>query len=370
MSGIDYFVAGPAAPAFDAPRGSIALRLSDEFVFINTSGGAGGWFDIAFNIDVADQVGDLAVVRAGAPGINDDFGAGFKNGDLLIQTGVSPNRAHILVDQTTGAAVWRAFSGLLAGLDTVDSAQIDTDAVIEAKIGNNAVTNAKLANSPAKTVKGNDTVSSADPKDLTQTEVTTLINEFTSVLQGVVPASGGGIVNFLRADGTWAIPFPEYLFFADQLDNPNNADWAVNALAPVDADSNNNALKVRRYDDTAEEGSGLIVEVPAGAVNVIFLIKSRAETAPGAVRTVGLKVYERDIGDNVVVGAWSAGVVLTDINIPTNERFQYDSQTLTLAAVGLVAGQTHQLEVTRVAPTGGTDLEGDWDLLSIGVKFS
>lgn len=163
--------------------------------------------------------------------------------------------------------------------------------------------------------------------------------------------------------------FPEYLFFADQLDSPNNADWTVNNLAAVDTDSNNNALKIRKHDDTAETGFGFIIEIPTGATDVTFDFKSRAETAPGAVRTVGLKVYERDIGDNVAVGAWSPGVVLTDIDIPTNERFQYDTQTLTLAAIGLVAGQTHQLEITRIAPTGGTNLVGNWDLLSVGVKF-
>ena len=32
------------------------------------------------------------------------------------------------------------------------------------------------------------------------------INTFTTSASGVVPASGGGTINFLRADGTWAIP--------------------------------------------------------------------------------------------------------------------------------------------------------------------
>lgn len=38
----------------------------------------------------------------------------------------------------------------------------------------------------------------------TNTQLTALINAFTSVLSGAVPASGGGTVNFLRADGSWA----------------------------------------------------------------------------------------------------------------------------------------------------------------------
>lgn len=36
--------------------------------------------------------------------------------------------------------------------------------------------------------------------------LTALMNLFTSTLNGLVPASGGGAVNFLRADGVWAVP--------------------------------------------------------------------------------------------------------------------------------------------------------------------
>lgn len=43
-------------------------------------------------------------------------------------------------------------------------------------------------------------------EELTGTQVTTLLDVFTSVLKGLVPASGGGTSNFLRADGTWAAP--------------------------------------------------------------------------------------------------------------------------------------------------------------------
>ena len=32
------------------------------------------------------------------------------------------------------------------------------------------------------------------------------VEQFTSTTEGVVPQSGGGTINFLRADGTWAIP--------------------------------------------------------------------------------------------------------------------------------------------------------------------
>jgi hypothetical protein len=46
----------------------------------------------------------------------------------------------------------------------------------------------------------------AAPFFMTPTQSTAILNQFTSALQGLVPGSGGGTTNFLRADGTWAPP--------------------------------------------------------------------------------------------------------------------------------------------------------------------
>jgi len=67
-----------------------------------------------------------------------------------------------------------------------------------------AVTLADMANLAANSIIGNNTGSSATPIALSQAQVTAMLNQFSSTLQGVVPASGGGTTNFLRADGTWA----------------------------------------------------------------------------------------------------------------------------------------------------------------------
>jgi hypothetical protein len=69
-----------------------------------------------------------------------------------------------------------------------------------------AVTNAKLADVATGTIKGRTTAGAGDPEDLSGTQATTLLDEFTPLLQGVVSASGGGTANFLRADGTWTAP--------------------------------------------------------------------------------------------------------------------------------------------------------------------
>ena len=73
-------------------------------------------------------------------------------------------------------------------------------------IAPNAVTNSVLAQMPADTIKGNNTGSTANATDLTGTQVTALLSQFSSTNQGVVAASGGGTSNFLRADGTWTTP--------------------------------------------------------------------------------------------------------------------------------------------------------------------
>lgn len=163
---------------------------------------------------------------------------------------------------------------------------------------------------------------------------------------------------------------PEFQFSAGDLLNPNNADWTVNALAPAVADSNNNGLTVRLFDDTTEQGVGFGIRIPATATNIVFDFISRAETAPGAVRTVGVKLYNRGVPDNAAVEAWSSGEVLNDVSIPASEFFQVDSQTITLATLGVTAGEFTEFELTRINPVAGTELVGDWAFLQLKASFT
>lgn len=95
-----------------------------------------------------------------------------------------------------GAIRTSAFTG------DVSKAAGGTALTIEA----NAVDNSKAADMATARIKGRSSAGTGDPEDLTGTEATALLDAFTASLQGLAPASGGGTVNFLRADGSWAAP--------------------------------------------------------------------------------------------------------------------------------------------------------------------
>jgi len=150
----------------------------------------------ASDFAINSSTGEIGLVSPNVPILT-------SKGDLLTHTGVAlarlpigANATFLMADTaaTTGNK-WVAMSG---------DATIAVSGAVT--IANAAVTLAKMANLPANTVIGNNTGSSGVPLALTQTQLTALINQFSSSLSGVVPASGGGTANFLRADGVWTSP--------------------------------------------------------------------------------------------------------------------------------------------------------------------
>lgn len=85
-------------------------------------------------------------------------------------------------------------------------ANYTTGLIETANITDANVTLAKLANVATARLMGRVTAGTGVPEALTGTQATTLLDAFTSALKGLVPASGGGTTNFLRADATWAAP--------------------------------------------------------------------------------------------------------------------------------------------------------------------
>lgn len=80
--------------------------------------------------------------------------------------------------------------------------------------------NAGLATVPTATFKGRTTASTGDVEDLTATQATALLNSFAGSVKGLVPASAGGTVNYLRADGSFAVPPGTFLTTAIPVSSP------------------------------------------------------------------------------------------------------------------------------------------------------
>jgi len=99
-----------------------------------------------------------------------------------------------------------AVGTILTDTATVDFTYDDAGNTITADVKDGSLTNAKLADVSTQTLKGRTIAGPGVPTDLTATEATTILNVFTSALKGLVPLSGGGTTNFLRADGSWQPP--------------------------------------------------------------------------------------------------------------------------------------------------------------------
>ena len=145
---------------------------------------------------------------------------------------------------------------------------------------------------------------------LTGTQATALLNVFTSSLQGLAPASGGGTTNFLRADGSWASPSGA----AKQrlaIGWPTGIDPASNVIATVDEASTVSSIV----------GS---VATPVGA-------------------TATLSVYKAPSG-----AACSGGTVLHSGTFNANGTAN-TNQTLTLTTTALSSGDRICLVTTNGA---------------------
>ena len=164
-----------------------------------------------------------------------------------------------------------------------------------------------------------------------------------------------------------------YQFFADQLDNPNNGDWAVSLVAPVVADSRNTALSIRRFDETTEEGVGWLLFLENSMSIMQIQMTTRPQNPPTqASRQARHRLYSREIPDGASIPAWNFHL-MDDMTYGLSTIFwQRNAHNITLntGASGptLSAGKLYQFELTRVSRATG--VAGDLDLLELHIEVN
>jgi hypothetical protein len=127
--------------------------------------------------------------------------------------------------------------------------------------------------------------SSTTPSYLTSTQVTADLNVFSSSLKGLVPASGGGSANFMRADGAWAPPSGGSSSLTDTRIAFGSSSNTITSSADF------------RYS-TGEE----VFELGFSGDNVFFI-------SPAWISIKSLNIEFPNIS-----GATEAGYVLTNVN--------------------------------------------------------
>jgi hypothetical protein len=164
-------------------------------------------------------------------------------------------------------------------------------------------------------------------------------------------------------------------YSASDFDEPNNNNWVrTGGIAALTNDSQNPALSVRRFDDTAEEGVGFDMYIPSGTSNVKFTFVHRAESAPSGSTIAAMPVvFGRLIFDYPTgPGNWAgaSGLVFSG-GLPIQSGstgWHYDSRTIPVVSLGVPSGAANrvvQFELTRRGTFVTDNLVGDWDLLTL-----
>lgn len=159
-------------------------------------------------------------------------------------------------------------------------------------------------------------------------------------------------------------------FSATQFDDPNNADWALNGVAPSIADENNNGLTVRRFVETGETGVGFYLDVPAEATQVRFDFIVRQEDATPSPGNIAINIYEREMANGALTTAWGAAVNNIITSLPANENWAEFTIEGSLATFGLGIDRMHQLEITRDGLLAGDTLDAPLNLVALRVRFT
>lgn len=249
-------------------------------------------------------------------------------------------------------------------------------------IANNAVTVGKIQQLPAFTVIGNDTSGTATPTALSRTELTALVEQFTTSLSGVVPAASFAPVApnvlsdyFLNASGAWSLggggtgtvtsvglTMPAAFIVTPSTTNPitTSGTFTVTGAGTV-AQYIRGDGSLATFPTSGGGGSGVNYYLngsvtPSPAVAGYNQMSRVANTGAAANFTVNnttgfalMAQFVTDANDpallNIPAGAWDFNFYFNSSNNTGNPQFyvdllKYDGTTFTPIATGIASAET------------------------------
>ena len=155
-------------------------------------------------------------------------------------------------------------------------------------IANDAVTYAKMQNvSTTSRVLGRFTAGSGDVEEITGTQLTTLLDVFSTSLKGLVPSPAGvsNTTDFLRRDGTWAVP----------AGGGGGSPALSSIIAATGANTINNVAYAQEWQwNSLAGGNGLKLSTNStaatGATQTLLNLAMSGVNANSGQQTFGLKV--------------------------------------------------------------------------------
>ena len=186
-------------------------------------------------------------------------------------------------------------------------------------IANGVVSNAMLETMPTMTIKGNTTAGTAAPVDLNVTQVTAMLDPFTSTLKGLVPLSGGGTSNFLRADGTWQPLSGAGTNTGDvAIGTANGLSLAGQVLSlDLASTSTTGALSSTDWNTFNSKGVGSVTSVSIVSANGVSGTVATATTTPSITLTLGAITPTSVAATGTVTGSNLSGTNTGDETLAT-----------------------------------------------------
>lgn len=256
--------------------------------------------------------------------------------DKLV-TGLTVSNGHVTATTT------KSFDGDVTLSDSATSGKITTT------IGNNKVTNAKLADMAANTLKGNNTTGSSDPKDLTVSEVRTMlainnVNNTSDANKPVSTAQATAIADAKKAgtDAQSAINAHK----ADQA-NPHNVTKAQVGLGNV-----TNESKATMFTSPAFTGTPT-APTPASTVD---------NTQIATTAFVKSVINKQIAGNDAMI---FKGVINSNSDLPATHKVGW---TYKVGTAGTYAGESCEVGDMIMCITDGTVADNThWSVIQTNI---